>query len=182
MPKVYTRTGDKGETGLIDGRRVSKAHPVIEALGAVDELNSFIGVALIYQKDGLLSVILKRIQSELFTVGAEINSGERKGVKRPAVNHAMTERLEREMESLLQKIPEQKSFILPGGSEGGAYLHLCRSVARRAERRIVSLGMAQPLNGEILIYMNRLGDFLHVAARYASWSLGAEEDHPRYDY
>ena len=121
MPRVYTRTGDKGETSLITGERVKKTDPVVEALGAVDELNSAIGISIEDVGDDLLSAILRRIQSELFTLGADLNSTGKNIPGIPHVKPVMTERLEREIDGMLARMPEQKTFILPGGGRGGAH-------------------------------------------------------------
>ncbi len=181
MPKIYTRTGDRGTTGLLGGSRVSKDDPVIEAVGSVDELNSCIGLGLIHVREELLATILRRVQSELFALGAELSSEGRKIQGMPHVTAVMVERLEREIDGMSQKLPEQKSFILPGGSKSGAALHLARSVARRTERRIVSISGREGFNGHILSYVNRLCDFLHVAARYANYTEGIAEHAPVYE-
>ena len=181
MPRIYTRTGDEGKTGLLTGGRVRKDDTVIEAVGAVDELNSSIGVAASGLSDELLATILRRIQSELFALGAELSSQGKKVQGMPALKHVMVERLEREIDGMTQKIPEQKAFILPGGCAAGAALHMARSVARRAERRIVSVSGGKDFNPVILAYMNRLGDFLHVAARYANAEEGVSEHSPVYE-
>jgi cob(I)alamin adenosyltransferase len=181
MPKVYTRTGDKGETSLITGERVKKTDPVVEALGAVDELNSAIGVSIGDVHDDLLSAILKRIQSELFTLGADLNSTGKNIPGIPRVKAVMTERLEREIDGMLSRMPEQKTFILPGGGRGGASLHMARAISRRTERRLVSASAKEGFNPEILRYINRLADFLHVAARYANHIDGRSENAPVYD-
>lgn len=181
MPKIYTRTGDEGKTGLLTGGRVRKDDPVIEAVGAVDELNSSIGVAVSGLSDELLATILRRIQSELFALGAELSSTGRKVEGMPAVRNVMVERLEREIDGMTQKIPEQRTFILPGGCAAGAALHMARAVARRAERRIVSISGGREFNPVILAYINRLGDFLHVAARYTNAEEGVGEHPPVYE-
>ncbi|MBX8632424.1 MAG: cob(I)yrinic acid a,c-diamide adenosyltransferase [Thermoplasmata archaeon] len=180
MSRVYTRTGDRGETSLITGERVPKTDPIVEALGAVDELNSSIGMALAELGNELLSTILRRIQSELFALGADLNSTGKDIQGLPRVTPVMTERLEREIDGMLEMMPEQRTFILPGGGKAGASLHFARAVARRAERRVVAASGKSGFNPEILRYMNRLADFLHVAARYANHTGGNEESAPVY--
>lgn len=181
MPRIYTRKGDGGETGLLGGGRLRKDDPLIEAVGTVDELNSAIGMAVTHVKEELLSTILRRIQSELFALGAELSSAGRKVQGTPGISAVMVERLEREIDGMSRQMPEQRTFILPGGSEAAARLHLARSVARRAERRVVHVSSAEGFNQRMLAYINRLGDFLHVAARYANFTDGQEERPPVYE-
>ncbi len=180
MPKIYTRAGDSGGTGLITGERVSKTDPIVEALGSIDELNSVIGLAIPEIRDELMATILRRIQSELFALGADLNSSGREIRGLPKVGSIMTERLEREIDGMVARIPEQRTFILPGGGKAGGLLHLARAVSRRAERRVVAASGKKGFNKEILRYMNRLADFLHVAARYANNADGNEERAPDY--
>ncbi len=181
MSKVYTRTGDTGKTSLITGERVEKTDPVVEALGAIDELNSVIGIAIPEIKDELLATILGRIQSELFALGADLNSTGKDIQGLPRVRSIMTERLEREIDGMVARMPEQRTFILPGGGRAGGTLHLARAVSRRAERRVVAASGKKGFNPEILRYLNRLADFLHVAARYANSTDGKQEKAPVYD-
>ncbi|MEM3851723.1 MAG: cob(I)yrinic acid a,c-diamide adenosyltransferase [Methanomassiliicoccales archaeon] len=181
MPRIYTRTGDDGTTGLVTGKRVRKDDLIIRAIGSVDELNSAIGLARTAVTDGMLSTILKRIQSELFALGADIGSTGSEHLNLPRISKQMTERLEREIEGIGSRLPPQRSFILPGGTTGGAFLHLSRSVCRRAEREIVPLSSLPGFNKEILRYINRLGDLLHVAARYVNVNAGVEDDAPVYE-
>lgn len=181
MPRIYTRTGDEGKTGLLSGKRVSKSDPLIEAVGTLDELNSFIGVAAVNISDELLSTILRRIQSELFVIGADVSSTGKKIESLPTVKKVMIERLEREIDGMTRQMPEQSSFILPGGGEAGAALYLARAVARRSERRMVSASEAGYSNQTALAYLNRLCDFLHVAARYINFKAGVAEHAPEYE-
>lgn len=182
MPRVYTRTGDDGTTGLIDGRRVSKGDPIIKAIGGVDELNSFIGLAAAEVDDGLLSTILRRIQSELFALGADLGAtGIETARKMPKISSLMVSRIESEIEGIESRLPAQKSFLLPGGVRAGALLHVCRSVCRRAERDVIAVAQMNGFNKEIVKYLNRLGDFLHVAARYVNNRAGVAEQSPVYE-
>jgi len=182
MPGVFTRRGDDGTTGLITGTRVSKSDPMIRAIGSVDELNSFIGLAITEIEDGLIETIFTRVQSELFALGADLGAtgtGTLKSISR--INATMVSRIEREIEGIEAKLPEQRSFILPGGCRSAALLHVARSVCRRAEREIVAVSSINGFNKEILRYINRLGDLLHVAARYMNVSSGKEERAPVYE-
>lgn len=192
--KIYTRTGDKGETGLWGGSRVSKDHPRVRAYGEVDELNSWIGLALaaLAQErpaEGeplkLLSEELTRVQAELFQAGAILATpGSKtdklgKDLDRGLPNSAI-ERLEAEIDGLTRELWPLKRFILPGGSKAGALLHLARAVCRRAERQVVALGpSAEPESREtlssVVVYLNRLSDFLFTAARWANAKLKAGE-------
>ncbi len=181
MPRIYTRTGDRGSTGLLGGGRRAKDDPLIEAVGCIDELNSSIGSALVHIREELLATVLHRVQSELFALGAELSAGGRQIRGMPAVRKVMVERLEREIDGFSGRLPEQTSFILPGGGQAGAALHHARTVCRRAERRVVSISGEEGFNPEILAYLNRLGDFLHVAARYANMTDGIGEQAPAYE-
>ena len=180
MAKIYTRTGDEGKTSLITGERVGKTDPVVEALGSIDELNSIIGIVIPELSDELLATILKRIQSELFALGADLNSTGKEIAGLPEVTGVMTERLEREIDGMQSRVPEQRTFILPGGGKAGSFLHFARAASRRAERRVVAASGKAGFNPEILKYLNRLADFLHVAARYANNIEGKTENAPIY--
>jgi len=171
---IYTRTGDKGETGLFSGKRVSKDSLVIEAIGSVDELNAIIGMIIAQsQISNLKSKIYKfklkteliKIQSDLFVIGASL-ANPKSALK---IN---SEKRSRDFEALIdemtKKLPRLFNFILPGGGEAGAMLHLARTVARRAERRLVTLSKKQQLDSSILIYINRLSDLLFTMARYSN--------------
>lgn len=179
MVRIYTRTGDRGETGLIGGRRVSKAHPRIGAYGTVDELNSLIGVvrALTAERSlppelaSLLEEALAPLQDDLFLIGSLLADPEGKGKLTPASLEPA--RLERLIDRLDGELPPIKSFILPGGSLVAAYLHLARTVCRRAERAVVGIREeGEEVAEEIIVYLNRLSDLLFVLARYANHRLG----------
>lgn len=179
-PKIYTRSGDEGTTGLFGGGRVPKDHPRVAAYGVVDELNSVIGVAAAFITDELLTRELATIQNELFNIGAELAS-ETAGEKAAAHGRLFAgaagkiAAMERLMDELDSALPALQTFILPSGSKGGALLHLCRTVSRRAEREVVSLNRGEPVNPEILAYLNRLSDLLFVMARYVNQKDGAPE-------
>ena len=166
ISKVVTKTGDKGQTALIGGDRVSKGSLRVSAYGEVDELNSCLGLAVAHLSDSECQEILQEIQHRLFTVGADLASPS--GVAVPRVTEAHIERLEEVLEGLMEELPPLEEFILPGGGPGGATLHLARTVARRAERTTVALGDVDEINPLAVIYLNRLSDFLFVLARVAN--------------
>ena len=174
LNKIYTRTGDDGTTGLVDGSRVSKACPLMEAIGDVDEANSAIGVAVVALGDDPLAVALERIQNDLFDLGADLATpaGEAVGDDAFAPSEmvlrivpAQVERLEREIDAMNMHLAPLRSFILPGGSPQAAALHLARAISRRAERSAVAASQDVALNPAALAYVNRLSDFLFVASR-----------------
>lgn len=169
--KIYTKTGDAGETGLWGGPRVPKDDLRIRAYGTVDELNSSLGVALTEAgADGAqaLRKRLLRIQGELFQLGAEMATPRGKKCATALIEDANVKELEREIDEMETQLPELKSFILPGGSKLSAWLHLARTVCRRAERELITLHRQDPQRAEILEYFNRLSDYLFVAARYGN--------------
>jgi cob(I)alamin adenosyltransferase len=183
LNKIYTRTGDGGSAGLVDGSRVSKASPRMTAIGEVDEANAAIGVALAALPGDEAAESLLRIQNELFDLGADVATpGEVEGALR--IVESQVERLEREIDSMNAHLEPLTSFILPGGSKAVAALHLARCVVRRAERVAVALNQSEPLNPHLLAYLNRLSDLLFVAARYVAsgeggdvlWQPGATRD------
>ncbi len=172
--KIYTRTGDDGTTGLFGGPRVRKDSLRVEAYGDVDELNSALGVAREELKADDLRALVDALQSELFTVGAELATPDTsRNVPRVAL--AQVERMEREIDRLEAELPEMHNFILPGGSRAGAALHLCRTICRRAERKVVQLAAQEPVTAETLAYLNRLSDLLFVMARAANLRAGGQE-------
>lgn len=171
LNRIYTRTGDAGETGLVDGSRVSKADPRLAAIGDVDETNSAIGVALRQVGDPRLLAMLGRIQNEMFDLGADLATPGEDFAPGEMVLRIVAEqvdRLEREMDEMNADLAPLTSFILPGGEGGSAELHLARAVARRAERSAVAAGASVTLNPLALTYLNRLSDHLFVAARFAA--------------
>ena len=163
ITKVYTRTGDEGQTSLIGGVRVSKSSPRVEAYGDVDELNAALGIARNHVQDQELLKILIEIQNDLFIIGADLASPPDMDV--PRISSARVEELEALIDRLLEELEPLKEFILPSGSAGGAQLHFCRTVSRRAERRVVSLMESEDVNTTSLIYLNRLSDLFFVMAR-----------------
>ena len=175
LNRIYTKTGDGGETALGNGSRVSKADLRIRAYGSVDETNATLGVALIHLTDpqfAELSAMLGRIQNELFDVGADLcvpDEGEDLGYEPLRVLGSQVTRLESEIDKLNEDLDPLRSFVLPGGHAGAAQLHVCRTVCRRAEREIVALRDAgAQVTQAALLYMNRLSDFLFVASRWVN--------------
>lgn len=164
--KIYTGKGDKGETGLFGGKRVPKNSPRIEAYGIVDELNSFVGLAVAETVDKDVKEILLKIQNQLFTLGADLATPEEKKQESDGTPAEFNSSIEKEIDKFDAKLGKLKSFILPGGSKSSAYLHICRTVARRAERAVVSLKNNVEIGDNILIFLNRLSDLFFVLARY----------------
>jgi cob(I)alamin adenosyltransferase len=175
--KIYTRTGDGGETALLGGERVSKAAPRVAAYGDVDELNAWLGLVRAGRLDAQLSGMLDRIQRDLFAIGARLaNPGGHVAdrVEKAAVNADASARLEEWIDQLEPELAPLRRFILAGGSPSGAALHVARTICRRAERSVVGLG-SDPVEPEILAYLNRLSDLLFVMARAANRRDGAAE-------
>lgn len=175
-PKIYTRTGDKGDTHLIGGR-TSKASAQIEAIGTIDELNANLGFARSANGTDRGAALIAQIQSKLFSLGSELARGEKADqvqVRQIAtVSDADIEQMEKEIDLLTADLPELRNFILPGGSERGARLHVARAVCRRAERRLVVI--KETIRPEILRYVNRLADFLFTLARHENHAAGQAE-------
>ena len=166
LNRIYTRTGDAGTTGLVDGSRLSKADARLAAIGDVDEANSALGLAVVALGDGPLAALFARVQNDLFDLGADLATplaGGMEGALR--VVAGQVERLEGEIDALNADLAPLTSFILPGGSPAAAALHLARAVTRRAERSAVALAAAAAVNPPALAYLNRLSDLLFVAAR-----------------
>ncbi len=172
--KIYTKTGDAGETGLFGGARVSKASLRVDAYGQVDELNSVLGWVRVEVSDHSVDTLLNRIQNELFEVGAELGSvaekTEKSGV--PRIGEDQVQALETAIDTFEQGLAPLTNFVLPGGSEGAARFHLARCTCRRAERSLVALATEEPLRGELFRYLNRLSDLLFVLARHSNQASG----------
>jgi cob(I)alamin adenosyltransferase len=169
LAKIYTRTGDKGETGLVGGARVSKDSLRVIAYGSVDEVNSVLGIARSHLNDKELDALLAELQADLFVVGADLASvsgNEQRNLSQITVEKVSE--LERMIDKYEAELSPLKSFILPGGGVSGSILHNARTVARRAERHIVTLSKAEKINEQMLPYMNRLSDLLFVLARVAN--------------
>ena len=173
LNKIYTRTGDDGSTGLVDGSRLSKNDIRVRAYGDVDETNSVIGLARLHLENRRLDDMLSRIQNDLFDLGADLatplpKEGEADSEYALRMVDAQATRLEEELDALNSDLEPLTSFVLPGGSPPAAYLHQARTVCRRAERVCVALAAEQPINPAALTYLNRLSDFLFVAARWCN--------------
>lgn len=184
ITKVYTRTGDRGETALVGGHRVPKDSPRIEAYGSIDELNSIVGLARVFNEESLdageahrfLDEVLCQIQDELFDLGSELATPPeffQQGMYR--VGSGEIARLEKLMDKCQKDLEPLKSFILPGGGRVGAYLHQCRTVCRRAERDVLRLSRAEEINSEVIKYVNRLSDLFFVLSRWIAKQTGEQE-------
>ena len=175
--KIYTGFGDKGDTALFGGETVKKNHLRVEMYGTLDELNSLIGLLRNKNKDSQINKVLENIQNELFTYGSEIappdESKRAKFTEHISELHINT--LENAIDRFMEKLPELKMFVLPGGSEAACYAHLGRTVCRRAERMLISLANEIEIRNELIVYLNRLSDLLFVIARYENVINGAED-------
>lgn len=184
ITKVYTRTGDKGETALVGGKRVPKDSPRIDAYGTIDELNSIVGLARVFNEESLdageahqfLNGVLCQIQDELFDLGSELATPPeffKEGMYR--VGESEIDRIEKLIDRCQKDLEPLKSFILPGGGRIGAYLHQCRTVCRRAEREILRLSRSEEINTCALKYVNRLSDLFFVLSRWIAKQTGEPE-------
>ena len=177
LNKIYTRTGDSGETGLADGSRIAKEHPLSQAIGDVDEANSAVGVALLHIRDDGARGMLGAVQNELFDLGADLATpGDDFAPTATSLRivQAQIDRLEYEIDCINKGLEPLRSFILPGGGGGSAQLHLARAIVRRAERSAVAASRERSLNPLALIYLNRLSDHLFVMARYLAQGEGGD--------
>lgn len=168
MARIYTRTGDKGETGLVGGARVAKDSLRVEAYGNVDELNSVLGLARAFLKDKQLDALLEELQKDLFVAGADLASVGGGVREVPRITQDRITELERTIDKFEEELVPLKVFILPSGGPAGSILHYARTVARRAERRIVTLSKEEKVNDQMIPYINRLSDLLFVMARVAN--------------
>jgi cob(I)alamin adenosyltransferase len=181
--KIYTKTGDKGTTALFGGTRVPKHHLRIESYGTVDELNSYIGLIRDQEIDEVSKNALIKIQDELFTLGAmlatppekEILKNGKERLNIPKINDSSISFLESEIDTMNEQLPPMTHFILPGGHQTVSFCHIARCVCRRAERLSVALNEEEPIDNSILMYLNRLSDYLFVLARKLTFLLKADE-------
>ena len=164
MTRIYTRTGDAGETSLGDLSRTSKLDPLVQAYGEVDELNSIVGWAAVEARDERLA----RIQNELFDLGADLSVPFEEGDGKLRIEQAAVDRLESDCDDANEPLPTLKSFVLPGGSEAAARLHVARTACRRAERVVLAAARERPVNPLAAVYLNRLSDLLFILARAAN--------------
>jgi cob(I)alamin adenosyltransferase len=184
LNRIYTKRGDTGDTGLAGGQRVHKDSARIEAYGTVDELNSFVGLAVVSCEEmvgrdprvGLLLVILRRVQHELFNLGSILATlPEDVHPKQARITAAEITQLEREIDAMNESLPSLRSFVLPGGTRVNAELHVTRTICRRAERLLIALSRIEPVPPETIQYLNRLSDAMFVWSRWVNHALGAPE-------
>lgn len=177
MARIYTKTGDKGKTSLFGGKRLSKAHQRIEAYGTIDELNSQIGLLRVQpQLNGLKAFhTLKNVQMRLFSIGSALASDPERKPLSPDIREEDIQELEVAIDEMQAELPPLRNFILPGGNQASAIAHVCRTVCRRAERRIVALAEESEVEAEIISYVNRLSDYLFVVSRYLVYKNEDEE-------
>jgi cob(I)alamin adenosyltransferase len=174
--KIYTKTGDKGQTSLIGGTRVPKHHIRIEAYGTVDELNSWVGLLRDTISDAHVKTILIEVQDRLFTIGSLLAADpEKSKMKLPELKDEDVTLLENEIDAMDKVVPPMKSFVLPGGNEIVSHCHITRCICRRAERCTIHLTETSPVSDIIIQYLNRLSDYLFMLSRKLSMDLGAEE-------
>ncbi len=179
--KYFTGNGDSGNTTVIGSGSIPKSSKLVYAIGDIDELNSYIGLASFYVVDEFLRGELKAIQNDLFMLGAELASTFNSSVhSAQKVDASRVKRLEEGIKIMGDRLPELKAFVIPGGSEAAAHLHVARAIARRAERSIVDASVEYPIGKEVISYANRLSSFLFVAALYVNKLEGIEETHPSY--
>jgi cob(I)alamin adenosyltransferase len=177
--KIYTRTGDEGDTALFGGGRVDKDHPRVEAYGDVDELNASLGLARSIEMMPRIDEVLVPVQRDLFAIGALLATPDHEKMKeqllKARIDEQRIEELERSIDACEQELEPLRSFIIPGGTPKAAALHVARTVCRRAERRVVSLAHDVELPALVIIYLNRLSDLLFMLARVANRRAGAGE-------
>lgn len=174
--KIYTKKGDSGETSLFGGQRVSKSTERIAAYGNVDELNSFIGLAASYELSARGTEYLRKVQEQLFILGADLATPPSAKTRIDRIDKQDIEFLEKAIDEMEQELETLKNFILPGGSQPGATLHVARTVCRRAERAAVACYQTDNISEECLKFLNRLSDFLFVIARYENKHAGVREE------
>jgi cob(I)alamin adenosyltransferase len=174
MPRIYTKTGDKGTTGLWRGQRVDKDAARVQAYGTTDECNAAIGVARASGMEAPLDELLAEVQGQLFVLGSDLTAPQ-EAPEIPRVTSEHIDFLEQAIDRLESGLEPLRQFILPGGSLAGAHLHLARTICRRAERWVVSLSHTEPVNPAVVVYLNRLSDLLFVAARSANSQAGVSD-------
>jgi cob(I)alamin adenosyltransferase len=174
--KIYTKTGDHGETGLFRGPRVAKHHPRVEAYGGVDELNAVLGIAICEVQHREIKDLLSCLQHQLFEVGADLATPPQEhNDEKLRIPQSMVDALEKAIDYFYERLPELTEFILPGGNKGAAWLHYARTVCRRAERGVTELAEKETIHTEIVRYLNRLSDLLFVLARAENQSTGVSD-------
>jgi cob(I)alamin adenosyltransferase len=165
LSRIYTKTGDAGDTGLGDGSRVPKDHPRVTAYGTVDELNALLGIFVTQLTPGPTLDLIRSVQNDLFDVGADLCLPIKDDEKALRVRAEQATRLEKAIDAMNERLQPLKSFILPGGTSAAAWCHLARTVCRRAERDVVTLARGETVNPQVIVYLNRLSDLLFVLAR-----------------
>jgi cob(I)alamin adenosyltransferase len=173
ISRVYTKTGDGGETSLVGGKRVSKASLRVDAYGDVDELNCVLGAARANLNDAEIDDVLSLLQNDLFTLGADLASPTE--IEVPRISDEFISTLEELSDKFLQELEPLQEFILPGGAKAGATLHLARTVARRSERKVVALTFEEEVNAKTIVYLNRMSDLLFILARVVNKRAGMPE-------
>lgn len=174
--KIYTKSGDNGTTSLIGGKRVLKNDPRVEAYGTIDELNSFIGFLLTQQDFPKVEVeFLQQVQRELFHIGAILATDDEKKSSLKKLSQVEITDLEKQIDIIVKKIPSFNSFVIPGVTEASSMCHICRTVTRRAERRLIDVSLIYSVDNLIQIYLNRLSDYFFVLSRYILIIQGKEE-------
>ncbi len=175
--KIYTKTGDGGETSLFGGRRVSKDDLRIETYGTIDELNAILGLAYSFADSDEIKNLISQLQNDLFKVGADLATPSDKinSSKIVRTDEIMVREMEGEIDRIDAIVPDLKNFILPGGSKAASYLHFARTVCRRAERRLIALTSSEEINEQVKVYLNRLSDYLFILARYENFISGTPE-------
>ena len=180
MTVYYTGNGDKGSSSIIADKSASKDDIMFDALGDIDELNSCLSVCMLYISDDKLKEDLDTLQDNLFSISALLANIHNKNAEKANVKLPDSVFLENEINRMGKTLPELKNFVMPGGSKASSYLHVARSIARRAERKTVSLSKQYSIDDNVLKYLNRLSSFLFVAALYLNYKNGIEEKNPRY--
>lgn len=173
--KIYTKTGDKGETSLFGGKRLSKSHLRIDAYGTVDELNAHVGLVRDTCEQDDVSALLKSVQDRLFDVGANLAVDSEKKLQVPNIQEVDIQNLENAMDAMDTELPPLRNFILPGGHVTVSYCHLARTVCRRAERQVVALSLEEEVDEILVRYLNRLSDYFFILGRYMAKTLAVEE-------
>ena len=180
--KIYTKVGDQGKTAFFGCGMIEKNDPRIEAFGALDEMNSMLGLTLCFVEDEKLRNCLTKIQNDLFTLGADLAGSALPSDSLPRITSEYVMELEGMIDELEGKLGMPTKFILPGGTISSSFLHMCRAITRRAERSLVDVQRVIALNPQMLCYINRLSDFLYVLARDANKELDVKEQHPLYKF
>jgi len=175
--KIYTKTGDKGTTSLYGSQRIAKSEQIIDCIGSIDELNSFVGLLACQKESSPYTPFLQKIQQELFVIGGELASVFKKNtqLKNITLTADTVTSLETAIDELDAHLPKMTHFVLPGGHQSVSYCHVCRSICRRSERELLRFHQQTPLNSKLLQYTNRLSDYFFVLARKLTWDLQIEE-------